>query len=90
MFNWYRAMKMSPPGGAPPATSYDDSALVVHVPTLVLWGEKDDALLPGCIDGLERWVPDLKVERLPEGTHWITHEFPDLIADRIRAFAEGG
>lgn len=90
MFNWYRAMKMSPPGGAPPSATYDDAALTVRVPTLVLWGEKDDALLPGCLDGLEQWVPDLTVVRLPEGTHWITHEYPDLIADRIRAFAEGG
>ncbi len=51
----------------------------VTVPTLVIWGEKDPALLPGNLDGLEAYVPDLRVERLPAASHWVVHEEPEQV-----------
>jgi pimeloyl-ACP methyl ester carboxylesterase len=92
MIAWYRAMKLAPPGQAGRAEQgsgegvYDPESLVVKVPTLVFWGLRDNALLPGCVDGLERFVPDLKLVRFPEGTHWIAHEYPDEIARGIAEF----
>ena len=89
MFNWYRAMRMDPPreGAAPPSAEiYNDEALMVRVPTLVIWGMQDTSLLPGCVEGLERWVPGVDVRRLPDGSHWITHEMPQLISETIRAW----
>lgn len=93
MLNWYRAMRLVPPvvkDGAAETKApapYDDSRLVVKVPTLVLWGLKDEALLPGCIEGLDRWVPDLKLKTYAEATHWLVHEEPREVADEIAAFA---
>ncbi len=58
----------------------------MRVPTLVIWGEQDTALLPGLLDGLDQCVPDLRVARIPEGSHWVVHEFPDRIAALIRDF----
>ncbi|MDA8138753.1 MAG: alpha/beta hydrolase [Desulfobacteraceae bacterium] len=60
----------------------------VKVPTLVLWGELDEALLPGNLDGLEEFVNDLTVRRMADGTHWVIHEQPELINARIRAFID--
>jgi len=40
--------------------------LMVDVPTLVIWGEKDQALLPQNLDGLEQFVPKLTVRRIPD------------------------
>jgi pimeloyl-ACP methyl ester carboxylesterase len=61
----------------------------VRVPTLVIWGERDTALLPGVVDGLEQHVDDLRVERIPEASHWVMHEQPArvlaLIGDFIAA-----
>ena len=57
---------------------------MVRVPTLVIWGMQDTALLPGCVDGLERWVPNVDVRRVEDGSHWITYEKPQLIIDTIR------
>jgi pimeloyl-ACP methyl ester carboxylesterase len=34
----------------------------VEVPTLVIWGENDAALLPTLTRGLSEWVPRLRVE----------------------------
>jgi pimeloyl-ACP methyl ester carboxylesterase len=88
MFNWYRAMRMDPPkpGATPGAQVYDDDALTVRVPTLVIWGEQDTSLLPGCAEGLERWVPNVEVLRVPDGSHWIVYEKPAFVSETIRAW----
>src|SRR5262249_23996 len=39
--------------------------LIIRVPTLVIWGEKDTALLTGNLDGLDQVVPKLTVKRIP-------------------------
>ena len=85
MFNWYRAMRFDPPkpGAETHHEHYDDEQLMVRVPTRVIWGMQDTALLPGCVDGLERWVPDLDVRRVSEGTHWVVYEHPRLITGAI-------
>ena len=46
----------------------------MRVPTLVVWGERDTALLPGCLEGLDAVVPDLEVVRIPDATHWVARE----------------
>ncbi len=63
-------------------------SLIVRVPTLVLWGEKDRYLLRGNLDGLEKFVPDLTVRRFPNASHWVIHEQPTLINSAIREFLE--
>jgi len=40
----------------------------------------------GNLEGLERFVPDLTVERVPDGSHWVVHEHPELINRVIRDF----
>ena len=88
MLNWYRAMRLNPDEDPAKAKApYDESALVVKVPTLVLWGMRDHALLPGCIEGLDAYVPDLQLVRFPEATHWIAQEEAAAVTDHIRRFA---
>lgn len=62
----------------------------VRVPTLLLWGDDDPFLLPGCLDGIEAAATDLRVRRVPGATHWIVREEPALVNAEIRAFLEGG
>jgi len=84
--NYYRASPLRPP------TSPDDAIMklefapefvTVHVPTLVIWAEDDSALPPSLIDGLEAYVPRLRLVRVPGATHWIVHEQPELVAGEI-------
>jgi epoxide hydrolase 4 len=86
--NYYRAAKLGPPEGGAPATSLtaDAPSQIVKVPTLVIWGEKDTALLTGNLDGLDRFVPNLTVKRIPDGSHWVVHEKPALVNRYIRDF----
>jgi len=89
--NYYRASPLRPPtaGDASLTTLQLPAELVtVRVPTRVVWGMDDHALLPGLLDGLEEFVPGLHVTRVPGASHWIVHERPQLIVQEIeRALA---
>lgn len=91
--NLYRATPLYPPTADDPgaaALKLDPAMLKVHVPTLVIWGEADTALGTVLLDGLEDLVPDLRVKRIPEGSHWVVHEHPQQVSAAIREFlAEG-
>jgi len=90
--NYYRASPMVPPSAEDPGAKklqLDAKDFVVRVPTLVIWGERDTALLPGCIEGLDAVVPDLKLVRVPDATHWIARERTDLVIREIEAFTIG-
>jgi pimeloyl-ACP methyl ester carboxylesterase len=86
--NYYRASRLhSPVDGAQGAM---DSSLPtmkpVDVPTLVIWGEKDTALLTGNLNGLDQYVTHLTVRRIPEGTHWVIHEKTAEVIQDMRQF----
>jgi pimeloyl-ACP methyl ester carboxylesterase len=85
--NWYAASPLKPPLGADDPVhglQLPFEILHVRVPTTVIWGEADRALLPGLLDGLDRWVPDLRLVRVPGASHWIVHEQPARVVDEIR------
>jgi epoxide hydrolase 4 len=89
--NYYRASGIGPPpptasGDTPPAAAAVALSLVVRVPTLVIWGEKDTALLTGNLDGLDEVVPKLTIRRIPDGTHWVVREKPVEVNRLIREF----
>lgn len=87
--NYYRASALRPPREGDPGAAGVElpaDAFTVRVPTLVLWGLLDTALSPVLLDGLERYVPDLTVQRLPGATHWVVHEQPEVVAAHIGAF----
>jgi pimeloyl-ACP methyl ester carboxylesterase len=87
--NLYRASPLYPPTPGDPgaaALRLDPAALTVRVPTLVIWGEADTALGTALLDGLEGLVPDLRVKRIPEGSHWVIHEQPQRVNAAIREF----
>jgi epoxide hydrolase 4 len=85
--NFYRASPLRPSLSASDTLNtlaLPDESVTVRVPTTVLWGEGDVALLPGLLTGLEHWVPQLQVQRVAGATHWIVHEQPALVAATIR------
>ena len=89
--NYYRASPLRPPTGADDPVhqvTLPDDAVTSRVPTTVLWGERDKALLPELLDGLARWVPQLHIERVPEATHWIVHEQPGRVAELITSLLD--
>lgn len=87
--NFYRATPLHPPSDTEPgarALALDPARFTVHVPTLVLWGLRDRALLPCLLDGIDELVPGIRVERVPQASHWIAHEEPAFVAEHVRNF----
>jgi pimeloyl-ACP methyl ester carboxylesterase len=87
--NYYRATPLHPPtrdDRGVDATSLPAEKFTIRVPTLVIWGMSDTALRAGLLDGLDRFVPDLRIERIDGASHWVAHEFPDRVNALIRDF----
>ncbi len=91
--NYYRASPMRPPtaqDNAVMALRFAPEFVTVHLPTLVLWAEDDTALPIGLIDGLDAFVPRMKLVRVPGASHWVIHELPARVAAEIDTFLAGG
>ena len=56
--------------------------LTTHVPTLVLWGDKDPFIAPKFAEQFGQ----AQVEHFPENGHWLAVEAPELVAQRLAAF----
>jgi pimeloyl-ACP methyl ester carboxylesterase len=84
--NYYRAARIGPPQPGDAPSELTAQPLIVRVPTLVIWGEKDTALLTGNLDGLDTYVPALTVRRIPDATHWVVREKSPEVNRMIREF----
>lgn len=76
MIHYYRAAARYP---APPACT-------ITAPTLLVWGEEDQALSLRLTEGLEAWVPGIRVERIPGVSHWVPAEAPDRVNALLAGF----
>jgi pimeloyl-ACP methyl ester carboxylesterase len=81
--NYYRANRLNT---SPLAKGANPSSFAVNVPTLVIWGEKDPAMVPQNLDGLAEFVPQLTVKRIPEASHWLVHRQSSEVNAYIREF----
>jgi pimeloyl-ACP methyl ester carboxylesterase len=89
MLNWYRASKVMvpPPGVTLPLPDWVLGAFPhVEVPTLVIWGMQDKALLPLQLDGLDRLVDDLRIVRIEDAGHFVPWEKPHAVAAALKPF----
>jgi pimeloyl-ACP methyl ester carboxylesterase len=94
-----RVAALEPPGALTAALNYYRALVAgafaagrgpgpvrVAAPTLVVWGERDAHLVPGLADDLGAWVPDLRVVRLPEASHWVMVDAPRALNAALLAF----
>lgn len=87
MLNWYRASLIE----VPPTDAKVDKPTFpipplppVSMPTLVVWGMKDSALLPCQLDGLDAAVTDLTVVRVADAGHFVPWEKPGAVTQAMR------
>lgn len=86
MIHWYRATPIvvadpDRPLQNPP--TLPAKKFMVHQPHLLIWGEKDTALLAESTEGLETLAPDLTRVSFANANHWICHQIPQDVADTI-------
>jgi pimeloyl-ACP methyl ester carboxylesterase len=80
MLNYYRAALR----GSPRATLAQ--LRPIQAPTLVIWGERDRHLGAELAEPLPKWVPDMRIEWLPQATHWVQHEEPARVNELLAGF----
>jgi pimeloyl-ACP methyl ester carboxylesterase len=80
MINYYRAALRQSPRAA-------QARLVpIQTRTLVIWGERDRHLGAELAAPLPKWVPNARVERIPEATHWVQHDAPERVNELLMEF----
>jgi len=87
MLNWYRASTLLVPAmdETPERPAFLDGPFPpLKVPTLVIWGLGDKALLPVQLEGLEALVPDLTLEKLEGVGHFAPWEAPEKVTGAMR------
>ena len=73
--NYYRAA-----GRHPPRVS------VIDAPVLVIWGDRDRWLERDLAEPDRRLVPDLRVERIPQASHWVQADAPERVNELLLDF----
>jgi pimeloyl-ACP methyl ester carboxylesterase len=89
MLNWYRASEMVVPEPGEEASPPLWTRMPfphIKVPTLVVWGLKDKALLPVQLSGLHELVDDLRILTVPDAGHFLPWEKPEPLVAAIRDF----
>jgi pimeloyl-ACP methyl ester carboxylesterase len=61
---------------------------VLEIPTLMIWGENDSALGKELTYGTERFVKDFRIKYIPNCSHWVQQEQPDLVNRYMREFLD--
>ena len=89
--NYYRATPLRPPRAGDKGAQtvqMPDSMCTINLPTRVLWGSDDFALLPSLLQGLEAWIPDLDIRQIPNASHWLVHEQPERVNAELADFLQ--
>jgi epoxide hydrolase 4 len=60
----------------------------VDIPTLVIWGDQDRYLGRALAEPDRGWVPDVRVERIPEASHWVQADAPERVNRLIVDFLD--
>ncbi|HJL14855.1 MAG TPA: alpha/beta hydrolase [Sandaracinaceae bacterium LLY-WYZ-13_1] len=61
----------------------------IDVPTLLVWGEQDTALGRETTLGTSELVRELTVRYVPQASHWVQQEAPEVVNAMLRAWLTG-
>ncbi|MDJ0557438.1 MAG: alpha/beta hydrolase [Microcoleaceae cyanobacterium MO_207.B10] len=59
---------------------------VLTIPTLMIWGENDSALGKELTYGTEEYVENFQIRYIPNCSHWVQQEKPQLVNQYMREF----
>ena len=62
----------------------------IETPTLMIWGEEDVALCKETTYGTEAFVRDLRIEYLPNVSHWVQQEAPEKVNEILGRWLVAG
>lgn len=91
MLNYYRATKLEFDQNKNPiwqsfklSDQLDSKSLKINVPTSIIWGEKDKALVKENLNEIEKYIDHFNIHYLPLNSHWLVHEDSQKINEFIK------
>ena len=80
MFNYYRALRR---------TRGELRKLItrIEVPVLIIWGAEQSIFIEETLHDLDRWIADLKIERIARARHFVQHDAPERVSQLLIDFA---
>lgn len=78
MLNYYRNL--------PQSSLFQTEWGILKIPTLLIWGESDAALGVELTYGTDRYVEQLTLRYIPNCSHWVQQEQPDLVNRYMQEF----
>lgn len=97
MLQYYRAMPQLAPSsqqqvanGGPVVSTQEMTIPQINIrrPTLVLWGEQDQAFVVECTSGLSDYIDDLSLVTFNDASHWLHHEKSEEVNQHIQSFIQ--
>ena len=91
MLSYYRQMPQQVPQMSVSKKVLDDiriPEIFIHCPTLLLWGEQDDAFDLSVIDKIEHYVPQITKRFNSSASHWLHREKPEWVQKEMIDFIE--
>jgi pimeloyl-ACP methyl ester carboxylesterase len=85
MINYYRALVRGGGANRQRRLGYP----VIDVPTLMIWGENDAALGKETTYGTDVYVRELTLRYLPNVSHWVQQEAPEVVNAMLSAWLTG-
>jgi epoxide hydrolase 4 len=73
MINYYRASVREP------QKRVEAAIRPISAPTLVIWGERDRYLGPSLAEPAKEDVPNQRVERIADASHWVHHDAAERV-----------
>jgi epoxide hydrolase 4 len=65
---------------------FKGTGLRVAAPTMLIWGEEDAYLGKELVRGTERFVPNLQVRFIPNCSHWVQQDQPEIVNAYLHSF----
>lgn len=62
----------------------------IPAPVLVIWGTQDRFLTEQMADPDPRYVPDVRVVKLPDASHWVQHDEPERVSTLLIEHFQAG
>ena len=59
---------------------------MLRIPTLMIWGKNDRALGIELTYGTEEYVESFQIRYIPNCSHWVQQEQPELVNKYMREF----
>lgn len=72
MINYYRAIRKS-------RGEMRKSAKRIDVPTMIIWGENEPVFLDSALEDMEKWVSNVRIERIPGIGHFVQHDAAERV-----------